>query len=236
MPQLHPRTSHQLRLVPGRMCSSNSENSTLAGLLVRIQMLEGQLDVLPRMSSARFMIQLDVLAPVASPSARVRLRFPCLSQLMSVRRRIVRRRLPTMGGLGRKFLPGNYLASKVVRNLESPFILCRFKQMGVFWQALIILPVQTIRELIGRYIDADRISSALCIWKAVSHSRRFVCSPIARGAHPIGSLRGGRAWVLVDERARFPCDNRQTRHGSLRKADLCWRLEAGSFERTRLVT
>ena len=46
------------------------------------------------MSSRDFMIQLDVLDPCLT---ECELRCPCLSQLMSVVRR-----LPTMGGLGRK--------------------------------------------------------------------------------------------------------------------------------------
>ena len=46
-----------------------------------------------------------------------KLRFPCLSQLMSVVRR-----LPTMGGLGRKFLH-KLPHIEVLRNLESLFIL-----------------------------------------------------------------------------------------------------------------
>ena len=66
------------------------------------------------MSSRDFMIQLDVLDPCLT---ECELRFPCLSQLMSVVRR-----LPTMGGLGRKFLH-KLPHIEILRNLESPFIL-----------------------------------------------------------------------------------------------------------------
>ena len=60
------------------------------------------------------MIQLDVLDPCLT---ECELRFPCLSQLMSVVRR-----LPTMGRLGRKFLH-KLPHIEILRNLESPFIL-----------------------------------------------------------------------------------------------------------------
>ena len=94
------------------MCSSNSEKQLLAGLLVRIQMLEtkeNRWNVIPR-----FVIQLDVLDPCLTEGE---LRCPCLSQLMSVVRR-----LPTMGGLGRKFLL-KLPDIEILRNLESSFIL-----------------------------------------------------------------------------------------------------------------
>ena len=110
-PQLHPRTSHVAIGARQNVLLQHREQ-LLAGLLVRIQMLETKeycWNVI-----TRFMIQLDVLDPCLT---ECELRFPCLSQLMSVVRR-----LPTMGGLGRKFLH-KLPHIEILRNLESPFIL-----------------------------------------------------------------------------------------------------------------
>ena len=110
-PQLHPRTSH-VAIGARQNVLLQQREQLLAGLLVRIQMLETKeycWNVI-----TRFMIQLDVLDPCLT---ECELRFPCLSQLMSVVRR-----LPTMGGLGRKFLH-KLPHIEILRNLESPFIL-----------------------------------------------------------------------------------------------------------------
>ena len=109
-PQLHPRTSH-VAIGARQNVLLQQREELLAGLLVRIQMLETKeyrWNVI-----AGLMIQLDVLDPCLTGCE---LRFPCLSQLMSVVRR-----LPTMGGLGRKFLH-KLPDMEFLRYLESPFI------------------------------------------------------------------------------------------------------------------